>query len=564
MKRLAATLERVRLTRARNGKEAALAELFATLEGPALAAAARLAVGLALPTADPRSVGVGWAKVFEAAVQATGWDPVVLRACSGKCGDASEAIALLLARLPDHADRTGYQLDEVAALFDALADAADKRPRVEEILARATPLEAKYLLKILLGGLRTGAMGGVVEGAIARAFALEPDAVRAAGAMFTDPGELAVAAREGRLDAAAIEIGRPVAYMLATPIETIASALDPTRHVVEDKLDGIRAQVHKRGREVAVFARGLERVTESFPEVVEALAMVPGSFVVDGEIVAVHADGRVRPFQALQARLGRKRPTRAQREATRVTFIVYDLLADGDRAWISAPWTERRARLIALGFAAAGLTVNEARPLGGEAIEPQLEREFEAARARGHEGLVLKRVDAAYEPGRRGQAWIKVKKAFATLDVVVTAAEEGHGKRAGLLSDYTFAVRRGDTLVNVGKAYSGVTDAEIARLTELFQRTTLERFGRVRIVKPEVVMEVAFDGLQRSKRHASGFSLRFPRIVRLRDDKRPEDADSIETVEALFAAQVDTGHREEAPPAAQLSLFGAPSATKKG
>ncbi len=151
-----------------------------------------------------------------------------------------------------------------------------------------------------------------------------------------------------------------------------------------------------------------------------------------------------------------------------------------------------------------------------------------------------------------------MKKAFATLDVVVTAAEEGHGKRAGLLSDYTFAVHRGDTLVNVGKAYSGVTDAEIAQLTERFLKTTIERFGRVRIVKPEVVMEVAFDGLQRSKRHASGFSLRFPRIVRIRDEKRPEDADRIETVEALFAAQVDTGHREEEAPVAQLSLFGEP------
>jgi DNA ligase-1 len=197
-----------------------------------------------------------------------------------------------------------------------------------------------------------------------------------------------------------------------------------------------------------------------------------------------------------------------------------------------------------------------------------LDVEFDAARARGHEGLVLKRVDAPYDAGRRGQAWIKVKKAFATLDVVVTAAEEGHGKRAGVLSDYTFGVWRGEELVNVGKAYSGLTDDEIDALTRRFERITVERYGSVRAVKPEVVLEVAFDGVQPSSRHKSGFALRFPRIVRIRDDKTPEQADRLEAVEALFASQVDTGHREatptrakrsarKAPPREQLGLFDA-------
>ncbi len=551
MKRVAATLERVRMTRSRTGKELALAELFGTLDASSLAIATRLCVGRALHAADPRNVGTGWAKVIEAAVDATGWDRDIVRACTTKCGDASEAIALLLARVPGATERAGYDIEEVGALYDALATATDKRPGLDELLARATPLEAKYLCKTLLGGVRTGAVAGVVEAAIARAFGHTAEAVRAASARVTDLGDLAVLAKEGRLDSAAVVLGRPIAYMLATPIEAIAATIDPAHHVVEDKIDGIRAQVHKHGGEIAIFARGLERVTGSFPEVVEALAKIPGSFAVDGELVAVHADGRVRPFQALQARLGRKRPTRAQLAATRVVYVVYDLLADADQSWLAAPWSERRARLVAL-----GLHVNEARTLSPGQLEPQLEVEFAAARARGHEGLVLKRIDAPYEPGRRGQAWIKVKKAFATLDVVVTAAEEGHGKRAGILSDYTFAVWRGASLVNIGKAYSGLTDAEIAQLTERFTRTTVERFGRVRIVRPETVLEVAFDGLQRSKRHSSGFSLRFPRIARVRDDKAPRDADTLETVEALFRAQVDTGHREEEAPLAQLDLFG--------
>ncbi len=178
-------------------------------------------------------------------------------------------------------------------------------------------------------------------------------------------------------------------------------------------------------------------------------------------------------------------------------------------------------------------------------IEKALDAAYVAARGRGHEGVVLKRRDASYDAGRRGSAWIKVKRALATLDVVVTAVEEGNGKRAGMLSDYTFAVWRGDDLVNVGKAYTGLTDAEITMLQARFERATLERHGRVRLVKPEIVLEVGFDGIQRSRRHKSGFALRFPRIHRIRDDKQVDDADDVAAVEAIFASQVESGHREE-------------------
>jgi DNA ligase-1 len=180
-----------------------------------------------------------------------------------------------------------------------------------------------------------------------------------------------------------------------------------------------------------------------------------------------------------------------------------------------------------------------------------------------HEGIVLKRVDATYEAGRRGQAWIKVKRAFATLDVVVTAVEEGSGRRAGTLSDYTFAVWRGEELVNVGKAYSGLTNVEIDAMSRRFERMTIERFGGVRIVRPEVVLEVAFDGIQRSRRHKSGFALRFPRIVRVREDKAPTLADRIEAVLALFAAQVESGHREDSPEASPQAREPSPRKTSR-
>jgi DNA ligase-1 len=251
-----------------------------------------------------------------------------------------------------------------------------------------------------------------------------------------------------------------------------------------------------------------------------------------------------------------------------VAFVAYDLLALGDEVLLELPLTARRERLLAYreecarnGIPRGTFRVNDALHLASDA---ELDAAFDAARARGNEGLILKREDAPYDAGKRGHAWRKVKKAFATLDVVVTAAEEGHGKRAGLLSDYTFAVWSGDRLVNVGKAYTGVTDEEIDLLTTKFRATTIEKKGPVRLVEPTVVLEVGFDGIQRSKRHASGFALRFPRIMRLRDDKMPEGANTVADVEALYTAQLESGHREEAAPEAasappkkkQLSLFG--------
>ncbi|MEO6573919.1 MAG: hypothetical protein ABIP89_08775, partial [Polyangiaceae bacterium] len=398
-----------------------------------------------------------------------------------------------------------------------------------------------------------------------------------------------VLARDGRLDEAHLILGRPVAYMLATPIETIKAEIDPALHVMEDKIDGVRAQLHKVDGEVRIFARGLEQVTGAFPEVVAGFLEAEGDFALDGELVCLKDDGRPRPFQALQARLRRIAPDPSLVSAAPVSFIAYDLLADGERELLSMPWHERRTKLEELATTRAPrggvFLLNPVQRFEADAASfvEKLDVAFAAARARGQEGVVLKRLDSPYEAGRRGQAWIKVKRAFATLDVVVTAAEEGHGRRAGVLSDYTFGVWRGDELVNVGKAYSGLTDQEIDSMTRRLEELTVGRVGGLRIVRPEIVLEVAFDGVQPSTRHDSGFALRFPRILRIRDDKKPADADTVEGVEALFSSQVETGHRErsdarprmEKPRAtgkgsrkkkqnsAQLSLFGDSAKTKK-
>jgi DNA ligase-1 len=258
-------------------------------------------------------------------------------------------------------------------------------------------------------------------------------------------------------------------------------------------------------------------------------------------------------------------------DAVPTHYFAFDVLVDGGEPILHLPWRERRARLEACLAAVQPKAASQviAAPLAdGVPLEQSLDVAYEAARKRGHEGIVLKRVDAPYDAGRRGAAWRKVKRAFATLDVVITAAERGHGRRANVLSDYTFAVRgpNGD-LLDVGKAYSGLTDVEIQRMTERLEALTVERRGAMNRVRPAVVLEVAFDGIQRSKRHPSGFALRFPRIARVRDDKTPEEADDLDAVARLFAAQVASGHREDKKPAArgkkratsQLDLFGVPA-----
>jgi DNA ligase-1 len=579
VRRLAAALDRARRSRSRIGKEEAIASALAAIaadaDDGALATAARISAGRILPVGDGRSLGVGWSLVLDIVRAATGYDDEVLAACARQAGELAEAFALLVRRAPEAEARPGVSMAEVGRLAEALARESSrtgKRALLEAAFARSTPLETKYLCKALAGEMRIGAQEGVALGAVARAFGASFDDVRRAAGVVTDMGHLALLARDGRLNEARLVPGQPVAFMLATPIETVASPIDAAAYYVEDKIDGVRAQAHRtEDRRVILFARGLDQVTDAFPEITDALHAAPAC-VLDGEIVAVTPEGRPRPFQALQPRLKKTRPAPADLAETRVMLVAFDLLADASGPLLERPWSERRGRLEAfarsLGSCSA-IAVNPAvaLPLEGT-LEAAIDAAFEGARARGHEGLVLKRADAPYDAGHRGQIWLKVKRAHATLDAVVVGAEEGHGRRAGVLSDYTFAVWRGDDLVPVGKAYSGLTDEEIDWMTRRLREITVEQLGGLRRVRPELVLEVAFDGVQRSSRHESGFALRFPRILRIRHDKTPEAADRVETVQAIFDAQVATGHREretagkKARPRTarkvknQLSLFG--------
>jgi DNA ligase-1 len=361
--------------------------------------------------------------------------------------------------------------------------------------------------------------------------------------MFTgDLGEAALLARDDRLAEARLRLFHPLRFMLASPAEGAAEIVRRLGPEVwtEDKYDGIRAQLHRRGDEVRLFSRDLHHVSGQFPDVVEAARGLAWDGILDGEILAFR-DGGVLPFLALQKRLGRKAPGAAVLAEVPVAYVAFDVLAAGPRGGTSVPLLElplreRRARLETLGLAEADPARFALSRLATATSADDLERIFSEARSRRNEGLMVKDPASAYSPGRRGYGWLKMKKALATLDCVVVGVEVGHGKRHGVLSDYTFAVRDEATgnLVTIGKAYSGLTDAEIADLTRWFEAHTVSRHGRYRAVEPAVVVEVAFDVIMRSARHASGFALRFPRIARVRDDKPVAEIDTLATVSRLW------------------------------
>ena len=450
-----------------------------------------------------------------------------------------------------------------------------KAALVRDLLARATPLEAKYIVKIMTGDLRIGLKESLVEEAIAKAYggtlAGTLAQVQRANMLLGDIGETLRRAAEGKLAEAKMRMFHPLGFMLASPTESAEEGLGYFADAaVEDKYDGIRAQAHVSEGEVRFFSRTRDEITESFPELPDALAGLPQDAILDGEIVAWEYPGRARPFSVLQQRLGRKRVSETMLREIPVAYLVFDVLYAGGELLIDRPLRERGLILDELLAAERTITHHRDResqrkmgqgrlaledehretaaaanviraPVFRAASAEELEELFAEAQARGNEGLMIKDPASAYTPGRRGKAWLKMKRELATLDVVVTAVEYGHGKRVGVLSDYTFGVWDTDTdkarLVNIGKAYSGLTDAEITEMTQWFLDHTIEDQGFRRTVEPKIVLEVAFNNMMRSDRHDSGYALRFPRIVRLRPDKTAEEADTIERVREIFEKQ---------------------------
>jgi DNA ligase-1 len=547
MRRWSEVAERVAATTRTSEKTAVLADYLSRLTPAELPLAAVFLTGRPFAEADQRAAGLGWSAIATTVTELA----AVPRAALGEAYDRSSDLGLAVADVLSQAGHApdaalAPSLYEVAAAYSAIEAAsgpAAKGAILRDLLARSDPLTAKYIVKVLSGELRIGLREGLVEAAIAKAFGRPLDAVKWAGMLTGDIGRMAELARDDKLDEASLALFHPIKFMLASPAE---DAHEIVKRLgvpvwVEDKYDGIRAQLHRDGDDVRLYSRDLHDISGQFPEIVEGARGLDWTGILDGEILA-YRDGTVMPFQSLQARLGRKSPSAAIRAEIPVIYVAFDVLGLGGKgrpveALLREPLEDRRRRLetLKLPLADDGGAFAMSHLVSVSSSEG-LEDAFLGARERRNEGLMVKDPRSIYSPGRRGLGWLKMKKALATIDCVVVGVEVGHGKRHGVLSDYTFAVRDtdADRLVTIGKAYSGLTDAEIAEMTAWFEAHTLQRFGRYRQVEPSVVVEVAFDVIVRSTRHQSGYSLRFPRIAALRPDKPVDEIDTIETVRALY------------------------------
>jgi DNA ligase-1 len=564
MRRWSETAERIAATTRTSEKVAAVSAYLRGLGAEELPIAVVFLAGRPFPEGDARTTGIGWAAIGAVAESVAGAPAGALFAAYDQSSDLGTAVGELLAKTAREPTGEPPTLADVQAAFAAIAatrGSAAKAAILSALLERCDSLTGRYVTKIVSGEPRIGLREGHLEAAIAKAFERDLATVQWVGMITGDIGRTAELARDDHLEGAELALFRPLKSMLASPIASEAEALARMAPPVwvEDKYDGIRAQLHKRGSEIRVYSRDLHDVSGQFPEVARAAAALPWDGILDGEILGWR-DGSALPFLQLQARLGRKEPSAEIQAQVPAIYVAFDLLAHGPggdqpvEPLLRRSLRERRARLDALGLATTtGFGVSNLITAGDEA---DLRAVFSAAQQRGNEGLMVKDPDSTYTPGRRGYGWIKLKRPLTTLDCVVVGVEVGHGKRHGVLSDYTFAVRddRPDAadgaLVTIGKAYSGLTDVEIAEMTRWFEAHTVRQFGRYRVVEPTIVVEIAFDVIHRSARHASGFALRFPRIVRIRDDKTAAEADVLSTV-VMLHDQLQQGGRYSVATAAR-------------
>lgn len=532
-------------------KTKALAGYLSGLDGSALAAAAVWFTGNPFAGSQNKPLQLGWALIRDVLCAAGDFSESEFGQIYLKHSDLGEATFEALQRR-NHPGGA-LTIEAVDALFQNLhlaKGARGKQPFLSAAIDQCSPLEGKFLVKILTGDLRIGLKEGLVEDAIAQAFNASLDQVKTANLLLGNVGETAALARAGQLTAVTLVPFRPVKYMLASPEPTAAdiwqrvlewhdggkaraelatlglkvAASAPTVWI-EDKYDGIRAQMHKVADVVSIYSRDLKDITNAFQEIADAARKLPEDFIIDGEIVAMRGRQAL-PYSELQRRLGRKEGDLFLNDQIPVQFVAFDLLWLTGESFMNSPLRQRRQLLEKLSPGAFHLA-----QITPASSAEDIESAFVAARARGNEGLMIKDPQSIYTPGRRGLAWLKLKKAFATLDCIVVGAEYGHGKRKDVLSDYTFAVRdeTSGELKTIGKAYTGLTDPEIARLTQHFLKRTIRHSGRYHVVEPDTVLEIAFDLLQPSQRHDSGLAMRFPRIVRIREDKTLAEIDTLAT-----------------------------------
>jgi DNA ligase-1 len=546
--RLAELGQRLEATRKRLDLTALLADFLRALAPEEIPAAVRLSIGQVFPEWDGRALNVSWQAVKAAVEELSDAPQAVEDEIYAQAVDGGEAVRMLLdraRRLPP--EPPPLSILEVFHIFEEIASAAGKgsRTRKEQLLrrllSRATPVEAKFLVKVISQDMRHGVNEGMMLEAIAQAAGVGASSVRRANQFWGDLGEVAlVALTQGSagLKDATIRLFRPLKPMLAQTADVLEEALERYGQCValEYKLDGARVQIHRRADQVRIYSRRLSDVTESLPDVCDEIRqkLSAAEAILDGEAVAVDAHGRPVPFQDLMRRFRRKHGVATKSEEIPVQLYLFDVLYVDGKALVDAPYEERWKALEG--------AVGQLKLVPGRLVNSLEEGKAfaEAAYGDGHEGIMAKDLASAYTPGVRGKSWLKLKH-VVSLDLVIVAAEWGYGRRHGWLSNYHLAARdpeTGEYLV-LGKTFKGLTDEEFQAMTERLLALERTRRGGVVFVEPQVVVEVLFNEIQKSSQYKSGLALRFARIHRLREDKTIAEADTIQTLRHIYERQFE-------------------------
>jgi DNA ligase-1 len=549
-KSLAELLEKVEATKKRLEIISFTADFLKSLDVAEVEPAVSMILGRAFPKWSQKTLDVSWMTLSGVLQRVTGADWGVFREAASDTGDVGAAVKAVFEKTSLKKQAVLMEkpltIAEVRRLLQSIAVTAgsgsrEKKERlIVALLGQASPVEAKYLVKVFVGEMRTGLHEGLMEQAVAKAFGVPLATVQKASMALGDIGEVAALAKtegEEGLSRVGFQVFRPVKLMLAQVASGVDEALAEHggRTAFEYKYDGARVQIHKRGGEVRVFSRRLTDVTQSLPEVVEAVKtnVKSDEAIVEGEVIAVNEGGHPIPFQHLMRRFKRVHEVQGTAEKIPVRLYLFDILFLDGESLISLPYVQRRKVLAEN----AGKT-----PLTKQIVTDKKDRAetfLSEAMDAGHEGLMAKKLDDVYTPGTRGKRWFKIKPVLEPLDLVITAAEYGYGRRHGWLSDYYLAARDAETgeFLNVGKTFKGLTDAEIIEMTrQLKELVVREGRGGV-VVLPKIVVEVAYNEIQRSPKYKSKMALRFARISRVRDDKSAEDADTIDRVREIFERQ---------------------------
>jgi DNA ligase 1 len=546
--------EKIRGTTSKNMKVNFLAEYLSSLNDESLSIAVLFLSNRIFPLGSKFIINIGFKAIMQTLFEISTLDQNQIQQIYLQYGDigALSEYAVSKKHTGSLFQQQTLTLSSIYDQFRKIADAIGygsgkvKKNILKGLFLYSSPREAKYLTKIINGEMRIGLTEGLVEIAISKVFNEELGNVRGAMLVSGDISQVALLAKRRLLYTALIRPLKPISYMLADLMFTAKEIINYYQKplICEYKYDGIRAQMHKSGQQVRLFSRKLADVTNSFPELANAAVYTKLQsssssnidFILDGEVIAFH-QGKPLHFQELQKRLRKRNITEQIMAEIPLVYVVFDITYLNGEQTIRKPLKQRKEILSNISFGepiikAYQNIVNS---------EQKIIAMFEKSRDIGYEGLVLKDPDSHYHPGKRGRYWIKLKKELDTIDAIIVIAEYGHGKRAGVLSDYTFAVRDTDynnQLKTIGKAYSGLTDDEINDITKRLKSLMIKDEGYRIIVRPEIVLEVAFDSIQKSDRHNSGFALRFPRIKNIRDDKTVMDIDTLLRIKQIYEKQV--------------------------